>query len=90
MQFLGQVSRLNAHVILNIAATDCFFNSSYLDNFRLHYVKDSNVLQLANREEVQFEGYVKLHVKVQQYYGHLTCVVTKPSDGTNLISGNDC
>ena len=77
MQFLGQISGLNAHVILDTAAIDCFVNSSYLDNFGLQYVKDSSVLQLANGEEVQVEGYVKLRVKVQQYYGHLTCVVTK-------------
>ena len=78
MQFLGQISGLNAHVILDTAATDCFVNSSYLDNFGLQYVKDSSVLQLANGEEVQVEGYVKLRVKVQQYYGHLTCMVKKP------------
>jgi hypothetical protein len=48
MQFLGQVSRLNAHVILDTTATDCFVNSSYLDNFGLQYVKDYDVLQLAN------------------------------------------
>jgi hypothetical protein len=32
MQFLGQISGLNAHVILDIVATYCFVNSSYLDN----------------------------------------------------------
>ena len=89
MQFLDQISGLNAHVILDTAATDCFVNSSYLDNFGLQYVKDSSVLQLANGEEVQVEGYVKLRVKVQQYYGHLTCVVTKLCDGTDLILGDD-
>ena len=88
-KFLGQISGLNAHVILDTAATDCFVNSSYLDNFGLQYVKDSSVLQLANGEEVQVEGYVKLRVKVQQYYGHLTCVVTKLCDGTDLILGDD-
>ena len=35
---------LNAHVILDTAAIDCFVNSSYLDNFGLQYVKDSSVL----------------------------------------------
>jgi hypothetical protein len=89
MQFLGQVSGLNAHVILDTAATDCFVNSSYLDNFGLQYVKDSSILQLANGEEVQVEGYVKLRVKVQQYYGHLICLVTKLSDGIDLILGDD-
>ena len=44
MQFLGQISGLNAHVILDTATTDCFVNSSYLDNFGLQYVKDSSVL----------------------------------------------
>ena len=89
MQFLDQVLGLNAHVILDTVATNCFVYSSYLDNFGLQYVKDSSVLQLANREDVQVERYVKLHIKVQQYYGHLTCVVTKLSDGTNLILGDD-
>ena len=89
MQFLGQISGLNAHVILDTATTDCFVNSSYLDNFGLQYVKGSSVLQLANGEEVQVEGYVKLCVKVQQYYCHLTCVFTKLSDGTNLILGDE-
>jgi hypothetical protein len=64
MQFLGQVLGLNAHVILDIAATDCFVNSSYLDKFGLQYVKDFSILQSANREEVQVEGNVKLRVKV--------------------------
>ena len=64
IQFSGQVLGLNAHVILDIAATDCFVNSSYLDKFGLQYVKDFNVLQLANGEEVQVEGCVKLRVKV--------------------------
>ena len=89
MQFLDQVLGLNAHVILDIVATNCFVYSSYLDNFGLQYVKDSSVLQLANREEVQVERYVKLHIKVQQYYGHLTCVVTKLSDDTYFILGDD-
>jgi len=44
MQFLGQVSGLYAHVILDTAATDCFVNSSYPDNYGLQYVKDSSVL----------------------------------------------
>ena len=88
-QFMGQVLGLNAHVILVTTATICFVISSYLDNFRLQYVKDFSALQLANREEVQVEGYVKLHVKVQQYYGHLTCVVTKLSYDTYLIFGHD-
>jgi hypothetical protein len=51
MQFLGEVSEFNAHVILDIASTSCFVNSSYLDNFGLQYVKDSRILQLANEEE---------------------------------------
>ena len=45
-------------------------------------------MQLENGEEVQVEEYVKLCLKVQHYYGHLTCVVTKPGDGTNLILGD--
>ena len=52
-------------MILDIAAIDCFVNSSYVDNFGLQYVYDSSVLQLANGEDIQVEGYVKLHVKVQ-------------------------
>jgi hypothetical protein len=76
-------------VILDTAATDCFVNSSYLDNFGLQYVKESSVLQLANGEEVQVEEYVKLRVKVQQYYGHLICLVTKLGDGIDLIFGDD-
>jgi hypothetical protein len=55
MQFLGEVSEFNAHVILDIAATIYFVNSNYLDNFGLQHVKDSSILQLANGEEVQFE-----------------------------------
>ena len=62
MQFLGQVSGLNAHVILDTATTYCFVNSSYVDNFGLQYFKDYSVLQLANGEEVQVQGYVKLCV----------------------------
>ena len=89
MQFLSQILGFNAHVILDKAATDCFVNSSYLDNFGLQYVKDSNVLQLANGKKVQVEGYVKLRDKVQQYHGHLTCMITKLSDNTNLILGDD-
>jgi hypothetical protein len=30
-----------------------------------------------------------LRVKVQQYYGHLICLVTKFSDGIDLIFGDD-
>jgi hypothetical protein len=55
----------------------------------LQCVKDSSVLQLANGEEVQVAGYVKLRVKVQQYYGHLICLVTKLNDGIDLIFGDN-
>jgi hypothetical protein len=83
------VSGFNARVILDTMATDCFVNSSYIDNFGLQYVKDSSVLQLENGEEVQIEGYVKLRVKIQQYYGQLICMVTKLRDGIDLILGDD-
>lgn len=43
---------LNAHVILDIAAIDCFGNSSNLDNFGLQNIEDSSALQLANEDEV--------------------------------------
>ena len=77
MHFWGRILGLNANVILGIAAIDCFVNPSYLDNFGLQYVKVSSVLRLASREEVQTERYVKLSVKIQDYYDHLTCVITK-------------
>ncbi len=51
---------------------------------------DSSVLQLTNGEEVDVEAYAKLCVKIQQYHGHLTCVVNKLHDGTKLILGDGC
>ena len=76
-------------MILGTTASHCFVDSSYLDNFGLQYVKDFSVLQSTNEEEIQVERHVKLRVKVEQYYGHLTCVVTKLSDGIDLICDDD-
>ena len=47
-------------------------------------------MQLGNGEELQVEEYIKLRVEVQQYYGHLTCVVIKFSDNIDLILDDNC
>lgn len=71
IQFLGQILKVNGYAILDTTSTDCFINSSYFDSYGLQFVKDPNVLQLATQEVFQVEGYVKLRIKVQLYYGHL-------------------
>jgi hypothetical protein len=89
---LVQVARLNTHVLIMMDTTtiDCLVNIIVLDNFGTHCVMDFGVLQLTNGEEVDVEGYSKLYVKIQQYHGHLTCVVNKLHNGTKLILGDGC
>ncbi len=76
--------------MMDTTTIDCLVNVTFLDNLEIQYVMDSSVLQLTNGEEVDVEGYAKLCVKIQQYHGHLTCVVNKLHDGTKLILGDGC
>ena len=80
MQFLAQVSELNAH-----CGTYCVVKSSYLDNFGFQYGKDFSVLQLANIEEVLIFGDDWLNkYKAHMDYESKTCVIQKGKQKNSL------
>jgi hypothetical protein len=89
MQFLGDVSRMDVHVLLDTVASHCYLNSSYARRIGLHVKEDNRKVVLGNGLEVELEKSVNVHVKIQQYQFQVSCLVTKLSDGFNLILGNN-
>lgn len=89
MQFLGNVSGMDAHVLLDTAASHCYLNSSYARRIGLHVEEDNGKVVLGNGLEVELEGSVNVHVKIQQYQSQVSCLVTKLSDGFDLILGDN-
>ena len=89
MQFLGNVSGMDAHILLDTAASHCYLNSSYARRIGLHVEKDNGEVVLGNGLEVELEGSVNVHVKIQQYQSQVSCLVTKLSDGFDLILGDN-
>ena len=80
MQFLGQVSESNVLwplIVLSILAT--------------LIILDYNMLRILVFCNCQMERKFKSNIcqVVCQYYGHLICMATKLSDGTNFIHGDD-
>ena len=64
-------------------------NPSYSRRIGLHVEKDNGEVVLGNGLEVELEGSVNVHVKIQQYQSQVSCLVTKLSDGFDLILGDN-
>ena len=65
MQFQGKVSRIDAHVLVDIVASHYCLNSTYAKRIRLHMVEDNRKVMLENGLESEFEGKCKVHIKIQ-------------------------
>ena len=44
---------------------------------------------LGNGDEVPMDGFIKIHIKIQQCQSQITYFVAKLNDGVDLILGND-
>jgi hypothetical protein len=89
MQFQGKVFGIDAHVLVDTAASHCYLNSTYAKRIRLHVVEDNGKVILGNVLESELEGKSKVHIKIQQYQSQVSCLVTKLHDGFDLILEND-
>ena len=89
MQFLGKVSGIDVHVLIDTIASHCYLNSSYVICIGLNVAKSNGLVMLRNGLEVELEGTVNVHVKIQQYQSQISCLVTKLNDGFDLILGDE-
>jgi hypothetical protein len=64
MQFQGDVSRMDAHVLLDSTANHSYLNSSYVRCIGLHFKENNSKIGLENGLEVELEGSVNVHVKI--------------------------
>ena len=64
MQFLGDVLRMDGHILLNIIASHCYLNSSYDRRIGLYIKEDNGKVLLENGLEIELEGSVNVHVKI--------------------------
>jgi hypothetical protein len=71
MKFLGDVYEMDAHV-LDTAASHCYLNSSYTRHISFHVKEDNSKVVLENGLEVELEGNIKMHVKIQQYQSQVS------------------
>jgi hypothetical protein len=60
MQFLGDV-------LLDTTPSHCYLNSSYVRCIGLYVQKNNDKVVLGNGLEIELEGSVNVHVKIQQY-----------------------
>ena len=70
------------YVLIDIVANHCYLNSSYVIHISLNVAK---IEMLRYGLKVEFEGTISVHVKIQQYQFQILCLVTKISDGFDLI-----
>ena len=63
MQFLGKVSGIDRHILVDTAASHCYLSSSYVKRIGLHVKKHNGKVVLGNGLEVEMEGTVNVHVK---------------------------
>ena len=80
---------MNAHVLIDIVASHCYLNSSYATCIGLNVAKSNGLVMLENGLEVELEGTINVHVKIQQYQSQISYLVTKLSDGFDLILGDE-
>ena len=72
----GKVFGMDAHVLINIAANYCYLNSSYTTCIGLNVAKSNGLVMLKNGLEVELEGTINMHVKIQQYQSQISCLAT--------------
>jgi hypothetical protein len=89
MQFLGKVFGIDGHILVDTVASHYYLNSSYVKCIGLHMKENNGKVVLKNELEVDMEGTVNVHVKIQQYQSQLSCLVIKLSDGFDLILGDN-
>ena len=77
MQFPSRVSRMDAHVLIDIVASHCYLNSSYATHINLNVLKSNDLVMLGNGLEVELEGTINVQVKIQQYQCQISCLITK-------------
>jgi len=75
MQFLGKVFGIDGHILVDTAANH--MSSSYVKRIGLHMKENNGKVVLRNGLEVDMEGTVNVHVKIQQDQSQVTCLVTK-------------
>ncbi len=89
MQFVGKVAGIDGHILVDTAASHCYLSSSYVKRIGLHMKENNGKVVLGNGLEVDMEGTVNVHVKIQQYQSQVSCLVIKLSDGFDLILGDN-
>ena len=89
MQFLGIFFGIDGHILVDTAASHCYLSSSYVKRIGLHMKENNGKVVLGNGLEVDMEGTVNVHVKIQQYQSQVSCLVIKLSDDFDLILGDD-
>ena len=76
---------INGHILVNTVASHCYLSSSYVKYIGLHVKYNNDKVILTNELDVEMEGTVNVHVKIQQYQYQVSCLVIKLSDGFDLI-----
>lgn len=66
MQCLGKVSRIGGHILVDTIASHCYLSSSYVKRIRLHVQKINGKVMLRNGLEVEMNGNVDVHVRIQK------------------------
>ena len=89
MQCLGKVSRIGGHILVDTIASHCYLSSSYIKRIGLHVKENNDKVVLGIGLEVDMEGTVTVHVKIQQYQSEVSCLIIKLSDAFDLISRNN-
>jgi hypothetical protein len=64
MQFLGKVSRIYAHILLDIHPSHCYLSSSHVKCISLYVVESNDNVVLGNRLKVKLKGSANVHVKI--------------------------
>lgn len=85
MNFSRQVAHWAAFVLMESAPSHCFVNSTFADTFGW---KGDNTLVLGNGDHISMEGHIEFCIKIQQYHSQSNCLVSKLSDGINMILAN--
>lgn len=85
IQFLGQVSRIDVHVLVDSVASQCYLISLCVNRFGLYVVKDPVTMVLRNGSRSELEGIINVYVKIQQYQFGVDCLVILLGDNSNLI-----
>ena len=89
MQFLGKIFGIDGDILVDTAASHCYLSSSYAKRIGLHVKENNDEVVLGNGLEVDMEGTVNKHVKIQQYQSQVYCLVIKLSHGFDLILGDN-